>query len=265
MRAILLAAGRGARLSPLTDDRPKCMVPFCGRPLFEWQLAALRQAGITDIHVVTGYRADALAPYVVTCWHNPDWDSTNMIASLMAARSVLEDGADDVIVAYTDLVYEPRLISALTERPEALVLKIDLRWKELWKLRMENPYDDAETLTYDGKGCVTGLGLKIASPSDVQGQYMGLLKLSPDGARKLTAFWDDAPEMPNWALGKHKKNAYMTDILRGMIEAGEEVFADFTQAGWFEVDTCKDLEKYEAAVVDGQMAGLISLEWNTVK
>ncbi len=262
MKAILLAAGRGSRLAPLTDDRPKCMVPFCGRPLFEWQLEALRQAGIQDIHVVTGYRADAFAPYDVTCWHNPDWDSTNMIASLMAARTVLEDGGDDMIVAYTDLVYEPRLISALSERPEALVLKIDLRWEQLWKLRMDNPYDDAETLTYDAEGRITGLGLKISSPSDVQGQYMGLLKLSPGGARKLVAFWDEASDTPDWALGKQKKNAYMTDILRGMIAAGVDVVADFTQGGWFEVDTGDDLSVYEGAVADGNMAGLVSLQWN---
>lgn len=264
MRAILLAAGRGSRLSPLTDDRPKCMVPFCGRPLFDWQLAALRKAGIEDIHVVTGYRADAFDAYDVTCWHNPDWNSTNMIASLMAARTVLDDVSDDTLIAYTDLVYQPDLIAGLAARAGSIVLKIDLRWEQLWKLRMENPYDDAETLTYNAAGRVTGLGLKISSPADVQGQYMGLLKVTPDGAAALTNFWDRAATQPDWALGKQKNAAYMTDILRGLIDAGVEVQADFTEGGWFEVDTCEDLAVYESAVKDGKMAGLVDLKWITV-
>ncbi|MBK1652709.1 sugar phosphate nucleotidyltransferase [Halorhodospira halochloris] len=60
MRAIILAAGQGTRLRPLTDDRPKCMVELEGKPLLEHQLEVLRGAGIEDIHVVGGYRAEWL-------------------------------------------------------------------------------------------------------------------------------------------------------------------------------------------------------------
>ena len=55
MRAILLGAGQGTRLRPLTDDRPKCMVEVGGRPLLDWQIRALRAAGVDDIVLVRGY------------------------------------------------------------------------------------------------------------------------------------------------------------------------------------------------------------------
>ncbi|MFZ9450262.1 MAG: NTP transferase domain-containing protein, partial [Alphaproteobacteria bacterium] len=61
MRAIILAAGRGSRMRQLTDERPKCLVPLRGRPLLEWQLEALRGAGIREIGIVTGYRREMLA------------------------------------------------------------------------------------------------------------------------------------------------------------------------------------------------------------
>ena len=55
MRAIILAAGRGSRMKTLTEKIPKCLVHLREKPLIEWQLAAIREAGITEIAVVTGY------------------------------------------------------------------------------------------------------------------------------------------------------------------------------------------------------------------
>src|SRR4029077_9041280 len=57
VKAVILAAGQGTRLRPLTDDRPKCMVELGGVPLLHRQLAALLQAGVTDVSVVVGYHA----------------------------------------------------------------------------------------------------------------------------------------------------------------------------------------------------------------
>ena len=54
MKAIILAAGRGSRMKNLTDEIPKCMLEFRGKPLIEWQLASLRSAGINEIGIVTG-------------------------------------------------------------------------------------------------------------------------------------------------------------------------------------------------------------------
>ena len=63
MKAIILAAGRGSRMKLLTDETPKCLIKLRGKSLLDWQLSALRAAGITDIAIVTGYRRDLLAKY----------------------------------------------------------------------------------------------------------------------------------------------------------------------------------------------------------
>lgn len=262
---LVLGAGRGSRLSPLTDDRPKCMVPFLGRPLFEWQLDALAIAGVQPVNLVTGYRADAFDPYSVETWHNPNWDSTNMIASLMCARGVLEQARSDVVVAYSDLVYEPRLIESLIATAGDIVLTIDRGWEALWRARMDNPYDDAESLRVDATGQVTDLGQKITGPADVEGQYTGLIKVSPTGAKALLAFWDAASERPDWALGRTKPNAYMTDLLRGMIQSGHPVMASFVEHGWFEVDTVEDLRRYEAAAEAEDTTYMPDLRWSAAR
>ena len=112
MRAIILAAGEGTRLRPHTLDRPKCLVPLAGRPLLAWQADALRRAGVADITVVTGYRADQVAALGFATVYNDRFRETNMVASAMCARTLL-DGSDDVVLCYGDLVYESRHIDAL--------------------------------------------------------------------------------------------------------------------------------------------------------
>lgn len=86
MNAIILAAGLGTRLRPLTDDRPKCMVEVCGVPMVERQIQFLHDAGITDITLVSGYKEEALeylkGKYGVDIVWNDRYDTCNNINSL---------------------------------------------------------------------------------------------------------------------------------------------------------------------------------------
>src|SRR5687767_12917090 len=106
VKAIILAAGSGSRLAPLTDDRPKCLVPVKGTPMLAWQVRALRAAGVSDISVVAGYRADQIEHEAtqlgLRTYLNPRYDVTNMVYSLFCAADALND---DVIVSYADIVY----------------------------------------------------------------------------------------------------------------------------------------------------------------
>src|SRR3546814_11584362 len=63
-KAIILSAGQGSRLLPLTADMPKCMIDFNGRTLIEWQIEALKANGIRDIAVVTGFRTEVVAAHL---------------------------------------------------------------------------------------------------------------------------------------------------------------------------------------------------------
>ena len=60
MKAVILSAGQGKRLLPLTKDRPKCAIPLHGRSILEWQIHELIKCGISPIHVVVGFEAAAV-------------------------------------------------------------------------------------------------------------------------------------------------------------------------------------------------------------
>ncbi len=99
MRGVVLAAGDGGRLRPLTDRQPKVLLPVRGRPLISYPLEALVSQGITDIAIVVGYRARQVTE-ALQSWaprdcslefvHNPDYEGGNAL-SLRAARDFVGD------------------------------------------------------------------------------------------------------------------------------------------------------------------------------
>jgi L-glutamine-phosphate cytidylyltransferase len=257
VRAIILAAGEGTRLRPYTLDRPKCLVPLAGRPLLEWQLDALHAAGIDDITVVTGYRADQIRARGCATVHNADFATTNMVASLMCADALL-DGSDDVVVCYGDLAYEPRLVRALSESSGPVAITVDREWRRLWELRMPDPLADAETLRLDAAGNVVELGRKPTSYADIQGQYMGLIGIRRAIAPKLVDVYRSLDTGPHYE-GRDRANMYMTSFLQYLIDDVTPVAAVVVDGGWLEVDTIADLETYEALYAQGRLRDYCAL------
>lgn len=252
MRALVLAAGQGTRLRPLTDDRPKCLVPLLGRPLLEWQVDALRAAGIADITVVTGYRAEQIEAMGLATVHNPRYASTNMVASLMAASAILRDG-EDLVIAYGDLVYEPAVVRALVGAPHDLAITIDLEWRRLWALRMSDPLDDAESLRLDASGSVRELGRRPLDLSEIEGQFMGLILLRAPAAGHVIDVYDSLDPHGEYE-GSDRDNMFMTGFLQYLIDHGTTVASVPVARGWLEVDSVEDLERYEALDAAGELA-----------
>lgn len=236
MRAIILAAGQGQRLRPLTDDRPKCMVEYQGRPLLDHVLASMRACEVTDVVVVTGYRHDVLEKRGLYCRHNAAYASTNMTASLFCAEA---DMTDDLIVSYSDIVYHPRVLRSLIEASGDFCVTVDLDWESLWRQRMEDPLTDAETLKLDGN-LIVELGKKPQRREDIQGQYMGLFKIAAHALPPVKKFYHSLDRTRLYD-GKTFENMYMTSFIQLLIDSGMPVHAVPVHGGWTEVDKPGDL------------------------
>ena len=209
MRAIILAAGRGSRMKSLTIDQPKCLIAVNGKPLLEWQISALKAAGIDEIAIVTGYRRELLQSYGLKEFHNSGWAKTQMVTSLTCAAEWLLSG--DCIVSYSDIFYEAQAIGSLIECKAELCITHDPHWEELWRQRFDDPLSDAETFRVDSEGYLLEIGGKAETMAEINGQYMGLLKFSIDGAKKFLKTCGD--------LDPHiMANMHMTQLLNLMIQ-----------------------------------------------
>lgn len=239
MKAMILAAGQGTRLRPLTDDRPKCLVEYAGKPLLEHQLEVLRAGDVDDIHIVGGYRAEQLERPDATLHINPRFAETNMVSTLFAAEDVMT-GESDLIISYGDIVFEPRVLAALQACDAPIALAVDREWKQYWAARMDDPLADAETFKVLDGDRVVELGKKPKSYAEVQGQYTGLIKVRADHVTGLPEVWRAMDRNATYD-GKDYDNMYLTSFIQHLIDLGWDVRAVFVDNGWAEFDCEADL------------------------
>lgn len=237
IKAIILAAGEGSRLRPYTLDRPKCLVEVEGKSLLDRQLTVLSSADIASVICIGGYRAQMLKRPGLELRLNPRFAETNMVWTLFCAEEEL-DG--NILIAYGDIVYSRDILMDVLASDADIAVTIDLEWESYWRSRNENPLEDAETLKMHSDGRIYEIGQKPHSLKDIEGQYMGLIKLSPNGVDVLKKVFHYA-ESGEGLLGKPVERAYMTDLLQAVINSGFPVQSVPVKSAWVEVDTVSDL------------------------
>jgi choline kinase len=236
MRAIILAAGRGSRMKDLTDDRPKCLVELRGKALFDRQLEALRAAGISNIAIVTGYKRELLANRGLIEFHNVRWAETNMVSSLACAQKWLQ--ARPCVVSYSDIFYSPLAVQSLMTCTAPLAITYDPNWLKLWRQRFGDPLLDAETFRLTPENTLAEIGNKPKTVDEVKGQYMGLLRFTPEG-------WAEVMRIRAQLKSEQCDKMHMTGILQKIIDAGRLAIAAVPYQGdWGEVDSAEDLAAY---------------------
>ncbi len=242
IKGIVLAAGRGSRLLGLTDDRPKGLVPLNGNALVEWQIAAMKQVGIEDVSVVTGYLPEKFDRLGLQTINNPDWHATNMVGSLMC---VLDKLNSSFLISYSDIVCQKEVIASLLSAKSDIAISYDTAWLELWSRRFDDPLSDAESFKIDSSGFITEIGQEISSLDEVQGQFMGLIKLTENGVEQIRSIIASNPD--------YRAKLDMTTLLNLLIKAGQRVEGVPIHGGWCEVDNQDDLKVAEALVRSGDL------------
>lgn len=238
MKAIILAAGRGSRMKQMTDDRPKCLVELKGKPLLQWQIGALIEGGISydDIAVVTGYKHEMLSSFTKHQFHNERWETTNMVSSLACASEWLENHT--CIVSYSDIFYSSSAIKNLIACDGDIAITYDVNWLSLWMNRFGDPLLDAETFKFNDKHELIEIGQKPKDLSEIQGQYMGLLKFSPNG-------WEQIQTIRNSLNLQERNHLQMTKALQKILQSKSSIKAIPYTEEWGEIDNQDDLMLYK--------------------
>lgn len=249
MKALILAAGFGSRLMPLTQNEPKCMVKYQGKRLIDYEIEALKEAKIEEIAVVGGYLFDTLKTFlkqnhgIEKIYQNKNYAQTNMVSTLFCAREFLElclKEKQDLIVSYADIVYFKETILKLKNEKESLAIVVDKAWRSLWEKRFKNPLEDAETLKLKDSYIVE-LGKKAKDYDEIQAQYIGLFKFSASFLAEVLYFYDTLDKNAIYD-GKDFDNMYMTSFLQALIDKIKPAKAVEIYGNWLEIDFKKDLE-----------------------
>lgn len=230
MKALILAAGYGSRLSPLTDDIPKGLVPVNGKPILLKQLENLYDNGITDITVISGYRANMMDVAVhdrfrdVNIIESPKFAETNNMYSAYLAREAM--AGDDFLMMNADVFMDSSVIRALLDFnwPNAIVTDIGFYLEESMKV-------------VEAEGRLTRISKEIAA-EDALGASIDVYRFSQEAGdaffRKCREYIEEKNERRLWS------EVALNDILSEV-----EFRACPLDGRWFEIDNSEDLATAE--------------------
>jgi len=236
-KAIILSAGQGRRLLPMTAGRPKCSLPIQGRALIEWQLDALEACGVEHVTVVTGFSASHVESLLerrsgalnTTLCFNPFFEAADNLISCWVARGEM---TEDFVLLNGDTLFEPALLERLMGSPrQPVTLAID-----------QKPVYDADDMKV---GLAGGRLLRVGkdlSPDQTDGESIGLMLFRGEGVELFRSSLERAVRDPI-AL----KQWYLS-IIGQLAKAGHVWTQLIAGLGWAEIDYPLDLLRASSMV-----------------
>ena len=234
MIGVILAAGMAKRLRPLTDTKPKCLLKVGERTLLERTVDAMRQAGITEFVVVTGYRGEMIRNFLegyaktnavnVTFLDNVDYEHNNNIYSLwMACQKVR---GCDFLLMDSDILCDPAAVVRIAQEPTAALA---VNRHELGEEEMKVVVDAENHITEISKTC---------RPEDAMGESVGIEKITTDYSEAL------ARELDQMILQEGLIDIFYERAFERLIPQGHTFkVVDTTHYFSYELDTPEDFQR----------------------
>ena len=244
MRAIILGAGSGSRMGQHTRDVPKVLLDINGKSILERQISLLREHGVNEIFVVTGYKREKHVLKDIEYIFNPRYSETEQLASMMVARTKI---SDDVLIIFGDIIFDSQVLQQILASNDDIAIAIDLDWEKSYNERLGNPKSLADKVLINQKK-ILQISAKETSfdiESQTVGEFLGVIKLSANGSRIIIKKYE---ELEKSYVGKFHdadsfKKAKLVDILQELIDSKIEIYPITISGKWCEIDTPEDLER----------------------
>lgn len=231
MRAIIIAAGKGTRLWPLTKNTPKSLLDVGqGLTLLEAQLHSLAENNIHDVVIIVGYRAEQIEAKVkeyekdfnIRTVYNPFYDCSNNLLSVWMARHFMDQ---DFISINGDDMFTPEVIRTLLQSQENITMVIDEK----------EHYDDDDMKIVKVNGQVLKVSKQIPM-EEANGESVGIIKFSGHGPQIYVNMLEEMVRHPE------NRNVFYLRAIQEIINKGYPVhYAACNANDWGEIDFHPDL------------------------
>jgi choline kinase len=237
MKFLIMAAGRGTRISRHIQDKPKCCIEFEGEALIKRTIRVLKNLNLGEVGIVLGYKSDEVLKIIddlnIKAFYNPFFDVTNSIASLWFAREFIST-KEDLVILNGDLYLETNLVEHLMEAKKFPVLLSDSSRIEEADYRFVWQGDILERF-----------GKEIPN-HETTGEYVGIGRI---GEENISSFVARMHEMIN----SQQSGKWWEDVLFSFVGPEMNIFIkDIKGAFWAELDYIEDFHRVESYLKDKQ-------------
>lgn len=246
MKVVILAAGQGKRLLPMTADKPKSLLDIGGQTMIGWQVQELVKSGVEEIVVVTGFRAGAVDDEVRTletrypacrfkALYNPEYDSADNLVSCWSVRAEMDR---DFVLINGDTLFEASIFKRLIQgAPAPITVTIDHK----------DRYDEDDMKVRLDGARLLEIGKTIAMDK-VDGESIGMILFRGDGPRLFADALDRAKRDPQ------PHHRWYLSVIDDLAKTGVVETRAIKGLKWCEVDYPLDLE-WARQMVSGWAVG----------
>ncbi len=224
MKAILLAAGRGTRISRMIENIPKCTLPIAEQPLIRRSIELLQKRNI-EVAICVGYRhkivRNALKGLSVTYFYNPFFEVTNSIGSLWMAQDFIND---DCLIMNADVYWTERILDAVIADTNDVVMSIDKSRKKVGDYFFKTAND-----------CIRKYGKNLPI-EERSGEYVGLAKIK-------NSFIPEFLKRMNEMIEDQKYDKWWENVIYSFTNERNVYTLDVNQEFWAEIDYYDDYER----------------------
>lgn len=238
MKAVILAAGLGSRLRPITNEVPKCMVPVNGIRIIDKQIDNLLSNGVTEIYVVDGYKAEVLADHLkdiypqVCIVSNPRYEETNNMYSLYLTSHYVK--GKEFLLMNSDVYYDASVIKGMIEGENQSKIACD----------RSGYLEESMKITLEGER-INHISKKITE-NEFYAVSIDVYRISKEDS--FTLF----KEVENTIIGRQDENSWTEVALDNIFKDAN--FKPYVIEGrWFEIDNHDDLHKAEVIFNDDKL------------
>ena len=231
MIGIILAAGVGSRLRPMTNSKPKCLVTVAGKPILDYQLDSYRKAGITDIYIIVGYEGDKIrnhCKYIkdinITIIENNEYEDTNNMYSLFLAKKYAY--GKNFVLNNADLAVDENIVDLMCKNPSADLIAVDVGLFN----------EESMKVTINAKGKISNIS-KLIEAGNSLGCSIDFYKFSITSSK---VFFDELERI----IVKEKNKKDWTEIAMQRLFIEEQLnfdVLDINGYSWVEIDNYDDL------------------------
>ena len=232
MILVILAAGRGKRLGVKTKKIPKCLLEINGKSLINYNNDFINK--FKKVIIITGYKDHLIKKNFkknksISFIKNQKYLKTNMVYSLFCAYKYLKKYKQDIVISYSDIVFDKSIFSLLKSKENFLIVYGE--WLKIWKLRMKKSmiFNDAESLVVK-KDILISIGQKITNEIPKY-QYTGIIKLKFGNFAKLYRYFKTL---------KNDKIDFTSFLNSSIKDRIIKMKVKKTKKFWFEVDNSND-------------------------
>lgn len=241
MKAIILSAGQGRRLLPLTENTPKCCLPLASHSMLEWQLSQIAQSDVDEVVVVTGFESERVEAVVelaadkfpslkVRTLHNPFYARSDNLGTCWVARGEM---LEPFLIINGDTLFEAAILKKLLSSPHEYPITLTTDAKG------DYDDDDMKVVTDDGRLLRVGKKLDLEF---VNGESIGMMVFNQEGAdtfkHKVETLMKSPEGLTRWYLS----------AIDELADEGHVGVCSILGLSWCEVDDHNDLKHAETVV-----------------